>query len=142
MLWWHSTFKITFLAFLNIFALVEIILCLIMSLCDEITTFVISLNRRILRHFFMNILYLFLHHFLILLPKGDNIGSRWRRLGVRIIFWIRGRWWFRWVITWLLLFCFKQLFIFIIGLFNKLPLPINSMKFIVFFLFWKIKVLF
>ena len=61
------------MAFLNIFAFVEIILSLVMSLCDEITSFVVSLNRRVLGQFLMNILYLFLQHLLVLLPERDNV---------------------------------------------------------------------
>ena len=61
------------MAFLNVFAFVEIILSLVMSLCDEITSFVVSLNRRILGQFLMYILNLFLQHLLVLLPERDNV---------------------------------------------------------------------
>ena len=61
------------MAFLNVFAFVEIILSLVMSLCDEITSFVVSLNRRILGQFLMYILNLFLQHFLVLLPERNNV---------------------------------------------------------------------
>lgn len=61
------------MAFLNVFAFVEIILSLVMSLCDEITSFVVSLNRRVLGQFLMYILYLFLQHLLVLLPERDNV---------------------------------------------------------------------
>jgi len=65
----------TFLIFLGIFAFIKIILSLIMNFSNEIAAFIISLDRRIFREFFLNIFYPFLHYFFVVLLERNDISS-------------------------------------------------------------------